>query len=273
MPQELAAVIIPVYKETPTNEELVSLTQCFKILHGHPIIFIAPASLDTHFYQALTAKNSFLVERFEDFHFNNITAYNRLMLRTHFYKRFKLYDYILLYQLDAYVFKDELIYWCRAGYDYIGAPWFVNWDKAQQNAEFSGVGNGGFSLRNVKSFLRGLSSFHYLMSPALVLTTMRKEGLTFPSVKRAIGDLTIRNNTYSRFNNYMDNEDIFWGLFVPQKFPAFRVAPVEIASRFAMEVNARTLFEKNSRTLPFGCHAWVKYDIDFWRQFIPYPVK
>ena len=30
---------------------------------------------------------------------------------------------MLIYQLDAYVFKDELLNWANKGYDYIGAPW------------------------------------------------------------------------------------------------------------------------------------------------------
>jgi hypothetical protein len=34
-----------------------------------------------------------------------------------FYERFVAYDYMLIYQLDAYVFKDELDDWSAKGYD------------------------------------------------------------------------------------------------------------------------------------------------------------
>lgn len=30
----------------------------------------------------------------------------------------------MIYQLDAWVFNDELSSWCSLGYDYIGAPFF-----------------------------------------------------------------------------------------------------------------------------------------------------
>ena len=79
-------------------------------------------------------------------------------------------EYILIYQLDAFVFKDELKEWCQKGYDYIGAPWIATientiWlkyfnivarkfrSKNKNNREqiFFKVGNGGFSLRRTSS--------------------------------------------------------------------------------------------------------------------------
>lgn len=45
------------------------------------------------------------------------------MLSAEFYERFLAWDYILLCQTDAFVFRDELADWCARGYDYIGAPW------------------------------------------------------------------------------------------------------------------------------------------------------
>jgi len=44
------------------------------------------------------------------------------MMSPAFYDAFKAFDYILIYQLDAFVFRDELEYFCSLGYDYIGAP-------------------------------------------------------------------------------------------------------------------------------------------------------
>jgi hypothetical protein len=48
------------------------------------------------------------------------------MLSIDFYKRFRDYKFILIYQLDAYVFRDELEYWCEQDYDFIGAPLIEN---------------------------------------------------------------------------------------------------------------------------------------------------
>ena len=35
---------------------------------------------------------------------------------------------MLIYQLDAFVFQDDLAYWCQQNYDYIGAPWLRDRD-------------------------------------------------------------------------------------------------------------------------------------------------
>lgn len=44
------------------------------------------------------------------------------MLEADFYRRFGKYKYMLIYQLDAFVFSDKLLDFCEMGYDYIGAP-------------------------------------------------------------------------------------------------------------------------------------------------------
>ncbi|MBL4883751.1 MAG: hypothetical protein JKY95_04320 [Planctomycetaceae bacterium] len=64
------------------------------------------------------------------------------------------------------------------------------------------------------------------------------------------------------------NEDRFWSEVVPVRFPWFQIpSPFEAVS-FAFEVNPRKCFELNGSELPFGCHAWEKYDPDFWTNFI-----
>ena len=68
-----------------------------------------------------------------------------------FYNGFRKYKFMLVHQLDAYVFKDDLLYWTKQGYDYIGAPWFEGMDNAGTNASLlPEIGNGGFSLRKIK---------------------------------------------------------------------------------------------------------------------------
>ena len=59
--------------------------------------------------------------------------------------------------------RDALDEWCAAGYDFIGAPWLICADTPHITAEK--VGNGGFSLRRVSSFLRVLRSRRYFIEP------------------------------------------------------------------------------------------------------------
>jgi hypothetical protein len=81
-------------------------------------------------------------------------------------------------------------------------------------------------------------------------------------------DITMRNNTFHLLNSYPYYEDIFWGTVAPAKFPWFKVADAETAMKFSFETNPQKLFELNGCVLPFGCHAWEKYDPNFWAKYI-----
>ena len=70
-------------------------------------------------------------------------------------------------------------------------------------------------------------------------------------------------------NDYSSQEDHFWGLEAPKNLSWFRIPDPATASRFATEINPDQLYEMNGQALPFGCHAWEKYNPVFWRKFIP----
>ena len=164
-------VVIPIYKATLTKYEEMSLNQCVKVLADYPLVVVKPVSLDIN---ALLLRYSLLkVENFSNSCFADLRAYNKLVLEEDFYQRFANYQYMLIFQLDAYVFRDELLDWARQGYDYIGAPWLpeqmegkmgnskcillkrffyrlIGSPKLRRWKYFTyEVGNGGFSLRNV----------------------------------------------------------------------------------------------------------------------------
>lgn len=146
----MAAVLVPIYKNDLSKSELISLQQCKKIFSRHPIILIAPETMhiENNELSGLT------VERFPEYFFKGIDGYNQLMLSKEYYQRFELYKYILIYQLDAFVFCDQLQDFCKLGYDYIGAPW-LRGERFVDDTEirYLFVGNGGFSLRRIDSFL------------------------------------------------------------------------------------------------------------------------
>ena len=62
------------------------------------------------------------------------------------------------------------------------------------------------------------------------------------------------------------NEDIFWSIEASKFDPAFRVAPFSEGLNFGSEKHASLLYQKNGNQLPFGCHAWKKYEPDFWNK-------
>lgn len=64
--------------------------------------------------------------------------------------------------------------------------------------------------------------------------------------------------------HFLTNEDVFWGVYAKGIDPAFRVADEKTALQFAFEAEPRESFAKLGELLPFGCHAWNKFDRGFW---------
>jgi hypothetical protein len=158
--QEQVCVVIPTYKEfSQLNEqESISWQQCLRVLGQHPICLVCPPQLAISAYLADAATHG-IICRYEHFaakYFSGIDGYNRLMLSRHLYRRFERYEYILVHQLDVFVFRDDLAHWCARGYSYIGAPWFDGYYPTPRNTRLWEVGNGGFTLRRVPDALRAL---------------------------------------------------------------------------------------------------------------------
>ena len=139
-------VVIPVYTEELTPFEQISLAQAQKVLARYDICFMAPERMRA----SLTAKGM-RAEFWPDACFANVVGYSKLLLTPEFYERFAEYEYMLIYQLDAFVFSDRLESFCDMGYDYIGAPlpYWSGWPYRMYL-----VGNGGLSLRKISSCIR-----------------------------------------------------------------------------------------------------------------------
>ena len=268
-------IIIPIHKSIPDWSELISFKQCFKILFKHPICVITYSGLDISYYTNLPAKAeaAFRIEYFDKKYFENLAGYNRLLLSLEFYKRFKDFECILLYQLDAWVFRDELDYWCQKGYDYIGAPWFENYGSHDNGNKLWAVGNGGFSLRRVPSFLNIL----YYNKPLFKISELK---IIYPQEKAFIRKIRrnlfiylkstgLKNNVSYFIKKYANNEDWFWALLFQKSARPLKIPKCEEAIDFSFEKSPGYLYELNERRLPFGCHAWEKYEYHtFWNNFI-----
>ena len=267
-------IIIPIYKpflELTTNE-VKSIVQCLRILKKHHISFICQESFsDIDLYNALAVGENKDVEfkQFKKKYFENIKGYNRLLLSRTFYDSFRKYDYMLIYQTDAYVFSDQLDFWCKKGYDYTGAPWFEGYFPSS-SSKIIGVGNGGFSLRNIQKAIEILRRYNKLKNIFFLFRSLKikwfLKTLAFIKKINTNSSIILSGNIILEYNNV--KEDGFWSEYIPSLFSDFTVAPIDDAIRFSFEVNPRFLFELNEHQLPFGCHAWEKYDYSFWKNFI-----
>lgn len=237
--------MIPVYQASMTDAEKLSLDQCMNVLGNYPVIVVKPQNLDLSALQQ--EYPALLFQSFPDDFFTGIDAYNRLMVSLDFYKSFTSYEYILIYQLDAFVFRDELPEWCGKGYDYIGAP-------SLHQPEFDTIPAAGSHV-----FAEALSTRRVVLNG----------GLSLRRIPAVIRYLRIYNTFYPAWKG---NEDM---LFCQE---ATRLKPMKLfmklpewreALRFAFEKSPSASYELTGHQLPFAVHAWERYEPSFWERFIP----
>lgn len=263
-----AVIVTPVYKLPLKEDEKLCLGSIEKHLHGYDQAFIIPRRLLQEVQRVAQVQQ---VIPFDDHFFADISGYNDLMLSGFFYEQFSEYEYILIAQLDSLVLSDQLELWCEKGWDYIGAPWMKNYGY-QETSEFMAVGNGGFSLRNVSSALEVLNSkvqgeFLNLPKKDTKLWARKSPKRFLPgNIIRTIG----KNQRIEDFLqlHYRGNEDVFWGKYASLAKGDFRVPGPMVALQFAFEKAPAESLVMNDGKLPFGCHAWAKYDRQFWEMQI-----
>lgn len=233
--KQKAIIVIPVYKTSLSETEQVSLQQVRRILHSYPICFAIPHSLNP--------VGSFMeearIERFDDRYFVSKNSYSEMMLSTDFYRRFTDYEYMLLYQLDAFVFSDRLAYFCSLGYDYIGAP-MRRWEKNWKDIGCT-VGNGGFSLRKISSSIR-------------VLSEKKKIFYQMPESWKK--------------NQFLLWEDLYFSFCSKIPDLDFKTPDFSTALDFAVGTDIGHVYRRMPRWMPFGCHAWNSIDYWFWKPLV-----
>ncbi len=268
MRKKEVAIVIPLSMRPDLGEsEIISFQHLEYYLGEYDRYFLVPKSLKFK-------HERIPVIRFNDHYFGSVDAHNRLCLSKDLYRRFEDYDYILMYHLDALVFNSNLSDWCKLNFDFIGAPWIKGPDLPWLHE--NGVGNGGFSLRKVKSFLKLLNSQipwhnHDELTRRRVDTKVMKRFNQIIIESRNI--ITGQNNIKRHIEAYIRknrNDDRFLSFYAKKYYPDFTIAPIEVALRFAFEANPRICYELNNHEIPFGCHAWEKYDREFW---LPYTLS
>lgn len=262
---ERVIILIVAYKKQIDKFEEISLKQCFKILRKHPIRLVCPKGLDISHYKTIIP--GIKVDFINPIWLESYRMYNKLRVSPLLYEKYSNYEFMLFYELDAFVFRDDLEFWCDQDYDYIGAPWFEGYGNPKSN-KIIGVGNGGFSLKKIKSSLE--VTLKYKKKEFFDIFKLFIEPITlirdFPIfLKRLLATKNISRSFYEDFNR---NDDFFWGFLVKKQFSWFKIADWKNAMKFSFEVKSRVLFKWNNQELPFGCHAWYKYDLDFWTPFI-----
>jgi len=269
--EKMVAVIIPIYKQEPDINEIKSLKQCLKVLSTRTIIFICAPNLDCSNYQSVCYLNNITFKKhtFDKKYFRSKEDYNSLCLEKKFYDAFVEYEFILIYQLDAWVFSDELNYWCSQNYDYIGAPFPVDIEAKNEDVCFSVVGNGGFSLRRISAII---NVFNHKFS------RIKKWSQLFSAYEERISNnplwfvyCIIRTIGYRNSISYLKKknwEDHFF-FDVARLTSLIRLPDPKMALKFSFEYKPTASFAINGYNLPMGCHGWQWIENEvFWTKFI-----
>ena len=254
-------ITIPIYTTHLSEQDWASIRQCFKILQNYTICYVKPESLDI---SPITEKfEANIIESFPDHFFKGISGYNRLMLSSQFYNRFKEWKYIFIYQTDAWVFCDELEEWCNKNYDYIGAPWIPKkkyslnyyrlyvaiktiycklFSQPNYNKLYFNVGNGGVSLRKTQKFA--------------IEAEKRVDEIEQLISKKA-------KDFY--------NEDVYWSITINEKECVMKIPKWDEALKFSFDKNPQESLDFNNGQLPFCCHGWTKPKmLSFWKNYIKF---
>lgn len=268
--KNLVSILIPAYKTSLSESELISLHQCCQVFSSYPLQLVVPVDLDISEYDTefRLFNINYLIQRFPNEYFIGIQGYNRLMLSRKFYERFQSYEYILIYQLDAYVFRDELSVWCSKGFDFIGAP-LVEYYTDTEFSTHMRVGNGGFSLRKTSTFIHAFDFNKNILSAKEIINryAVFKKPLT-RLVLLFLMILGYRNKLNYFAENWKFNEDDFWSGFLDGTNYPLSKPTADEALEFSFERFPQDAYDFIHK-LPFGCHAWEKYEFDkFWKTYI-----
>jgi len=255
---------MPIHKKELSQDEKISLNHLQIYLGHYDKFLVLPDDLNV-------TLSGFHARRFSRRYFRNLDTYNKLLMSEKFYKVFENYQYILIYQLDCLVFTDKLLDWCARDFDFVGAPWIKGPNTEWITKEY--VGNGGFSLRKVSTFLQVLNRYQ---NPFRVLG---RNALRLVKVFCYLRFLLSRPMHFgSEVRQYAINiyrpypqEDKFWAVEAKKWVSEYKVPSVQDAIAFAFETNPRECFIRNNQSLPFGCHGWYKIDRSFWEPFLIKP--
>lgn len=262
-PRPVVVIPIPAPQLRPPEQQ--SLRRAFRLLARHPLVLLCPAGRAAAIAEAVAALVGpgarFTLHAVPDPWMASERTYNQLMLRPAFYAHYRAYSHLLIHQLDATVFADELLAWCRRPWDYIGPPCFGPGDPFDPSTvPFNGV--GGFSLRRIAAFEAALAAaplvFRYGDLQRHLRGWSRRGRLVMHArwlACRLTGGCRLPAPPSSLAHWLGINEDVIFGRQLPMVRPLFRVAPYDEAVRFGIDRHVDEQLRRLGR-LPFGAHAW-----------------
>ncbi|KQS31312.1 DUF5672 family protein [Dyadobacter sp. Leaf189] len=130
--KELVSVVVPILNPAinPTEEKILHNT--LEKLEKYPLIFITYEGADLSIVKEHNEEIDVIY--FPKTYFESRNKLASLFLLEDFYDRFNWCDFLLIHELNSWIVRDELYYWCKQGYDYIKAgPYFGSQQSVPDN--------------------------------------------------------------------------------------------------------------------------------------------
>ncbi|WP_439580852.1 DUF5672 family protein [Dyadobacter bucti] len=248
--KELVSVIVPILNPqiNPTEEKL--LHHCLEILNNYPLIFVTYEGADLSIIKE--HNENIDVVQFPKTYFQTRQDLSRLLLTEDFYERFNWAEFLLIHELNSWIVKDELYYWCKQGYDYLrAAPVHADLDKRTD----------GIIPR-----ILGLKE----PDKQAVGNAYNDNGLYLCRIERMVETLKSKKREAYRYrhNESLPNSDsVFWEIEANRFWPNLRKPTPVVQNYFAK--NAFDMAE--SKSLPFALTGVLRSNIESLSYFQSLP--
>jgi len=234
--KELVSVLIPILNADLTIHEEKVLRHSLEALSRYPIILFTYEGADLSAFES--AHNRVEVLTFKSKYFESRQTLSNLFLMEDFYTRFTWSDFILIHELNSWIVKDEIYYWCKQGYDYLHAnPIKKSDSKNSIINDFSRI----WGLNEIEKQEMGKS--------------FENDGLKLCNVQRMIKTLSARKQEahYYRQNENFENKDsLFWEIEANRFWPQLRKPTPIVQSRFSQNASNILGYADNRDAWPTG---------------------
>ena len=259
-------IVTPVYLEELLENELLSIQSVEQHLHQYDRAIISPRKFATNAnFITRWEGYGYKIIFFDDKHFSSVENHNQFLMSNLLYETFSEYNYMLMAQLDILIFSNSIEYWMNKKLDYVGSPWMTN--DGKETKIVGNGGNGGLSLRNIQTFLKIINSKTFYSKRDLfnILPAYSKlRNIFLIGLFVQIKPLQSFAHLLKRF--FAGKEDMFWSYYAPFFIENYQLPSHEDTVAFAFERYPKFCYDANQQKLPFGTHAWEKYDIEFWEK-------
>ena len=241
--KELVSVVVPILNPVLSVREQTILAHCLKALAKYPFIFVISETADFSILKEKYPAVDFI--SFNEKYFESRQTLASLLLMEGFYERFSWSDFLLIHELNSWIVKDELHYWCKQGYDYLRADPVIARSTLNDFVRIKGLNDQQLKAVDEAFMGNGLSLCH-IARFVKTLTAKRKKAYSYRHNERLI-----------------NRESLFWDLEANRFWPSLRRPTAIVQRRFSINLKAGIpVAETGRESWPFGLTGIDNFETD-----------